>query len=402
MNLGYTHITRNEYITNHVSEFSNIIYNDNPEVQKAISIIDGTYIKIEKSRNFRVLRRSFSVHKHYHLLKPTLVCAPNGYILAVHGPYFSDSRNNDASTLVNEFNKDMADIRAWFSATDIFILDRGYRDAQEFLTGLGIQIEMPAPLGRRPQLTTQEANDARLITKSRYVVETRNGHLKSIFKIFKNTFPNALVPRLGQFLRIACALINRYHPTINPQTDTPERAEQMLARAQQPNMVQQRVENEGLFRRHGHWNTVADQDIPDFPVLDLDYLRDLTFGTFQIAMAPSYVQDNSEEYGDLAFEMDVSLAIPNFLRIRVKSRHRNAVKYQIAIQYSRAPNELVTGYYCTCRSGARTVGTCCHIASVLWFLGHARHENLIINPQDKVLHEIEDAANRDPLLPVIV
>lgn len=34
----------------------------------------------------------------------------------------------------------------------------------------------------------------------------------------------------------------------------------------------------------------------------------------------------------------------------------------------------IQGYYCTCKSGARILGTCAHIANVLWYIGYARHE----------------------------
>ena len=35
----------------------------------------------------------------------------------------------------------------------------------------------------------------------------------------------------------------------------------------------------------------------------------------------------------------------------------------------------ITGVYCTCKSGARVVGSCSHVASILWYLGFARHED---------------------------
>ena len=35
--------------------------------------------------------------------------------------------------------------------------------------------------------------------------------------------------------------------------------------------------------------------------------------------------------------------------------------------------DAITGYMCRCKIGLRTIGTCCHVASVLWYLGYARH-----------------------------
>lgn len=34
-----------------------------------------------------------------------------------------------------------------------------------------------------------------------------------------------------------------------------------------------------------------EEELDDFPVLTIDYLRELTTGIFQIKLAPSYIQD---------------------------------------------------------------------------------------------------------------
>ena len=86
MNIGFQAITRDEYITNHVTSFANELYNSEPSISKVIAYIDGTYSYINKSSNFRVLRQTYSVHKGRHLVKPPLIVAPDGYILAIQGP----------------------------------------------------------------------------------------------------------------------------------------------------------------------------------------------------------------------------------------------------------------------------------------------------------------------------
>lgn len=67
-----------------------------------------------------------------------MVVAPDGYILTIDGPYFSDASNNDAQMLRNEFEQDMQGMREWFQNGDIFIVDRGYRDAIPLLEAMGI------------------------------------------------------------------------------------------------------------------------------------------------------------------------------------------------------------------------------------------------------------------------
>lgn len=128
------------------------------------------------------------MHKKYTLLKAGLLVAPNGFILDVYGPYFADMHNNDANILMHDMrNENRAQIQHWIRNGDILITDRGYRDASAFLQDLGLLHEMPEFLPRNQrQFTTAEANHNRLITKTRWIVESRNGHIKSIFKFFQN------------------------------------------------------------------------------------------------------------------------------------------------------------------------------------------------------------------------
>lgn len=87
-NIGFAAITRQQYIERYVTDFTNALYNPEPNDRKAIAYIDGTYSKIEKSSNFRVLQQSYCVHKGHLLLKPYLIVAPDGYILAILGLTF--------------------------------------------------------------------------------------------------------------------------------------------------------------------------------------------------------------------------------------------------------------------------------------------------------------------------
>ncbi|XP_024884657.1 uncharacterized protein LOC112462835 [Temnothorax curvispinosus] len=404
-NIGPRSITRQDFIARHVTEFSNILYNPQPNEPKAIVVIDSTYAYIHKSSHFRVLRQSYSVHKHRHLLKPTLVVAPDGFILQIFGPYFSDSRNNDAEILRHDFETDGNALKEWFQRNDIVLVDRGYRDAIPLLQLLGIQYEMPALLGAgQRQLTTEDANASRIVTKSRWIVESRNGHFRSVFKFFANTLCLQHAKNLDEFYRIAGAILNRYHPMIHMEGATAQAAQEILERSRIPNAVQARVEVDNLTRRNAQWRRLNHRDIPEFPLLDLEYLRHLTLGVYQINLAPSYIQDKVLRDNDEEFQLDKHLNEAGFLRIRVYSRFRNAGRHQIFILFRVADDEgienaddadPITGYYCTCQSGARTLGACAHVTSVIWFLGYARHQVDVRYPDPSLLNTTLDAANRD-------
>lgn len=210
---------------------------------------------------------------------------------------------------------------------------------------------MPAQLGHRRQLSTEEANSSRLVTKVRWIVESRNGHIKTIFKIFRDTLPNCQIPNIRNYIRIACAIINKFHPLIQMHDGTIDLAQQMLQKSRQPDLLQARIITERLLTKHGRWKPLIQPNINiNFPILNLDYLRNLTFGTFQLKMSPSYVKDNEQQLGNTIFEYDTRLTIDDLLRVRVRWRHGKAIKYQLAILYNDEPENPITGYYCTWKS----------------------------------------------------
>ena len=66
------------------------------------------------------------------------------------------------------------------------------------------------------------------------------------------------------------------------------------------------------------------------------------------------------------------------LKAQIHSCHTsNKTKtYNLCVEYTQGLNPI-TGWYRGCRSGARIVGCCAHVASVLWYLGFYRNETEI-------------------------
>lgn len=112
-NIGFQAITRDQFIERHVTEFSNALYNTEPQVRKAIIYEDCTYLDIEKSSCFAALRKSFCVPKNKHLVKPCMLTGSDGYIVDIQGPYFSNAANNDARVMVSELENDLNGMREW-------------------------------------------------------------------------------------------------------------------------------------------------------------------------------------------------------------------------------------------------------------------------------------------------
>ncbi|CAH1106001.1 unnamed protein product [Psylliodes chrysocephalus] len=242
----------------------------------------------------------------------------------------------------------------------------------------------------------------------------QHGHIKSIFNFLKQTIPVQHVPSIGDYYRIAVALINRYHPTIHMNGADAELAFRIIEKAREPDIVQAFVNVNNLFARNiNRWVRMDTVHLMEFPQLTLEYLQDLTTGVYQVNLAPSYVQDKLQRDADEKFQFEMlrgenNLPERGLLRVRVYSRFRNATKHQLCITVK--PNdeiegneedyefnrneEPIFGYYCTCPSDARTVGTCVYVASVLWFLGYARHEANIRYPSTSLVNTIRNARNR--------
>jgi len=78
-NIGFQAITKQQFIDRHVTDFSNRLYNPDPQNRKVIVYNDCTYLDIEKNSCFKALRQSYCQHKSKHLLKPSMLVASDGY-----------------------------------------------------------------------------------------------------------------------------------------------------------------------------------------------------------------------------------------------------------------------------------------------------------------------------------
>ena len=70
---------------------------------------------------------------------------------------------------------------------------------------------MPHFLKSGTQHCTLEANESRIVTKIRWIVESVNGIIKR-WKHFKHDLLNTNIPYIQDDFRIVCALINKYRP----------------------------------------------------------------------------------------------------------------------------------------------------------------------------------------------
>lgn len=382
--LGFNSIDRIK-AKNHITNIARKLFCNNSE--QIITIWDATYIYIQKSSNYQFQRKSFSVQKKRQLIKPMMIVAPDGYIIEVLGPY--KATMNDA-TILNSYFQTQNEQCSFFKKDDIFLLDRGFRDSIQTLQSMGYKPKVPAFISKsEKQLDWYEANTSRFVTKCRYVVEVENGKMKQIFRYFDKVWQNISLPHLMCDFKNAAALLNAYFSRIySDNDDSEEIADLMLSRLNEPNTLAEYVIGHNLNRKAAFFEPITSTQIT-FPVLsDID-LKQIALGTYQLKQAKSYFAEHVSQNGKYIIEvckdvesLTIPATMPVLIRGRLQSRHFQRTKYflYILIDLVFSGKSSLIGYYCQCKNGKRTVGTCAHIMTVIWYLGNARNNNDIKEP----------------------
>ena len=213
-------------------------------------MVDLAYIYTEKSGKHSFQRRSYSVHNGKPLLKPMMLVATDGYILTVLCPYLVDGENSDAINTGHMLNFNVEDITDWFEGDVVIVIGHGFRDPVDILKDFGINNQIPHFLNKsQKQQTAEEANESRLVTKVRWLVESANGRIKK-WKALSNTMLNSQILYVRDYVRILCSLCNALRPPLVTDTYSDKViARRMVALAKSPNKVQDKVMKSGLDKK---------------------------------------------------------------------------------------------------------------------------------------------------------
>ena len=152
------------------------------------------------------------------------------------------------------------------------------------------------------QHTTIESNESRMVTKVRWIVESRNGHLKTVFKFFDKQVSAGDSEHVAEYFKIACALLNAFYPVIIPQDDTNEVAQRLIGLKNTENHIQKLVADQKLVRKNASgWAEMQDVQLEEFPRLDMEDLRFLTIGVYQLKQSKSYTAETLDRDGTHTF-----------------------------------------------------------------------------------------------------
>lgn len=90
-------------------------------------------------------------------------------------------------------------------------------------------------------------------------------------------------------------------------------------------------------------------------------IRELTMGVYQIKQAKPYTTEHKKD--DQGFyRLQVHKNASNIMRVKLQSRHTTSKVYNLWIEYNAGG---IRSWHCQCEVGARTVGCCVYIASVI-------------------------------------
>ena len=190
---------------------------------------------------------------------------------------------------------------------NVVVVDRGFRDAIEYLTESGLDVRLPN-LNLRKQLTTEQTHRTSLVTKCRWIVEARNGHLKRCFRDFDRVWPNQSIPHMMKDFRIAQAILNVFHPVIeSDKRDGLTLATSMLDRLDEDNILANAVAALNLNRESSSdkWERIDGSldYLDEFPHLSEEDLRSITVGSYQLRQVRSYYAEHIKINGSYVIDV---------------------------------------------------------------------------------------------------
>ena len=378
--LGVSHLTREQW-TQQTTITAKILY-DVPS-DRVVLVADGTYLYQNKSADNEIQRKSYSVQKSRHLSKPFIICTTTGKIVDVYGLY--PATMNDA-TILDNILKCNKDLRKLLGQNDHIILDRGFRNVIDTLkNNYKLITHMPTcKTGTQEQLSTLEANESRLTTRTRWIVESINSKLKNQFRANGKVQSNLSMSHAIDDWRIAAALTNRFHFNYQPNENEYNIAMKMKTKSNRINTLESILSQNNLDRKRKDFKKMTVDSVRDFPKLSLtDIIDNITFSEYQIKQAHSYIKENFKEENNPVIEIlaeNTNIFNDNntvLLRSRIQSRHVNSKQYLTYIAYDKTVTDYssIKETICSCNAGKRTVGSCAHATSVMLYLGNTRYNS---------------------------
>lgn len=368
-------------LLNNTTPLSRKLYGVNDNV--VVLTMDGTYVYTIKSSNFEFQKKSYCDQFKRNLVKFMMFVSTNGFIAAAYGPF--EGRKNDA-TILDEIMKARENIFQNLRAGDVVVVDRGFRNICAALRNRGFLVKSPKGT-KKNKLLRNDANESRLTTKTRYVVEVRNSHIKNKWKSLNGARCYQSIPRIKMDFQVGSALVNAFCRKIeSDKNDWNEIGNLMLSKMNKQNILANVVHHIPAT------SFKLVNNLTLFPKLTYRDLKEISQGTYQIRLARSYCQSHvkaNENRFPINVCDDVNVCKkyfdklillgprPLLLWLILLSRFQSNKKHQTYVLLDFCDGKyILKAYCCSCRHGLRTVGCCGHVMLLLWYTLYIDHNNL--------------------------
>jgi hypothetical protein len=384
-----------------------------------ITVWDSTSLYHQKSSNLEHQEATYSGEKKQYLQKVMIICTTNGTVIHV-GENAYGANKSDANIMRHIMKGQW--FKGLFRKEDIFVLDRGFQGVREFLVQQGYHVIMPSIVHHeQQQFTFEEANDSRIASMIRWIVEAAIGALKR-YKFFHQTICNMNTIHMIEDLRFIAACGIKFDDCLHSEEQDDMAAEQMLTRSRNPNLLQTFVNEEHLLKRKICFKKISEVN-PVIIQLNQDQLK--YFGANFVhqqaialyarqgwrenhasgievaviqddyALSPILKKSDLQNYGLMAEDPILVRACMNQKFVTGKSH----IAFVLFDAKASAWNESIVAHYCTCKIGARTTDCCPHTNCLIWFLAHAEHQQEVRIPgsrmEEHLPNLLEDASMSD-------
>lgn len=386
----------------HTTSIAKQLYGNGREL--VALVWDGTYIYLDKSFNYDFQKKTYSGQQKRNLIKIMMCVTTDGTIASVHGPY--GAGENDAS-IMGKILRDESGIFDSLGFADVMVVDRGFRDVTQDLKDRGFIVKIPLFLHpSKKQFTVEEANESRLVTKTRFIVETRNGHMKKMWKYFDGNNSTRICPHLMTDFKIGASMINAFRPLIITDGENHDSlGNSLVQRLRVPNHLYQTVER----LKKQHFESIGNDDMNAFPRLTEDHLKMISFGSYQIANAIRYCQLNHRRYDGRMpiFVCKEDVSRKHLEQFFVPEKEPMLVLGQLASRFCSKKfhdtfvlfnkkgegTSAVLAYTCSCLNGLRTVGCCSHVMAIIFYICHVDRESISDRFPSKCLDTVFSSQN---------
>jgi hypothetical protein len=217
------------------------------------------------------------------------------------------------------------------------------------------------------------------VTRFRGIIERSFGRLKQ-FKILRHIIDSNWIPKLHDFVRGLAAIINAYFPKIYISDIRFDNAvsERLLERQDITNDlvdVHAEVKQNWTFKPPAQLRARLPRDISKSSI------RLWACGPNAEKLAIPYLRYAQNANGESGLKFRINCDAPGVLRVQgILSRFssvNNQKRHTLYLHFG-APNRTENiSSYCTCKSGARTVGGCVHAIAVLTHLYDEAREHML-------------------------